>query len=153
MDSEITVDFRVLGNWYDGNKAADLVRSMIGSGADVVLTIAGGGNQGAISAAAEAGTYVLWYDAPGYSYGPGTVIGSTLVLQEQFAYEATLQGIQGTLDYGVPEILGISDGAVGFDFDSPEYRTFLPPGVRDTFELFFEELSTGRKAIQSPDLF
>jgi len=153
VDADIEVDFRVLGNWYDGGKAADLVRSMIGSGADVVLTIAGGGNQGAISAAAEAGTYVIWYDASGYTYGPGTVIGSTLVLQEQFAYRATLQGIQGTLDYGVPEILGISDGAVGFDFESPEYRTFLPPGVRDSFELFFEELSTGQKKFESPNLF
>ncbi|HEB09960.1 MAG TPA: BMP family ABC transporter substrate-binding protein, partial [Spirochaetales bacterium] len=36
------MDFRVIGNWYDANKAADLANSMIDSGVDVIATIAGG---------------------------------------------------------------------------------------------------------------
>ena len=153
VDSEISVDFRVLGNWYDATKASDLVLSTIGSGADVVLTIAGGGNQGAISAAASEGTYVIWYDSSGYSYGPGTVIGSTLVLQEQFAYEAVLSAIRGQLEYGKAEIFGIREGGVGFDFESREYEESLPAEIRNRFETFFSELESGAQTIVSPRLF
>jgi basic membrane lipoprotein Med (substrate-binding protein (PBP1-ABC) superfamily) len=147
---DITLDFRVLGNWFDASRASDLVRSTISGGADVVLTIAGGGNQGAIAAAAEAGTYVLWFDSSGYSFGPGTVLGSTLVLQEEFAYKTLQKAIDGTLEFGVAEVHGIRDGAVSFDFDSPEYRTFLPMEIRTRFENRFEEMLLGTYVIDSP---
>jgi len=149
---DITLDFRVLGNWFDASRASDLVRSTIGAGADVVLTIAGGGNQGAIAAAAEAGTYVLWFDSSGYSFGPGTVLGSTLVLQEEFAFKTLQQAIDGNLEFGIAEVHGIQNGAVSFDFDSPEYRTFLPMEIRTRFENRFEEILLGNYLIESPSL-
>ena len=55
VNAGITVDYRVIGNWYDANKAADLANSMIDAGVDVILTIAGGANQGVIKAAKEKG--------------------------------------------------------------------------------------------------
>jgi simple sugar transport system substrate-binding protein len=48
VDPEITLDFRVIGNWYDANKAADLASGMIDSGVDVFTSIAGGAAQGLI---------------------------------------------------------------------------------------------------------
>lgn len=150
LDPEISLDFRVLGNWYDAAKAADLVRSTIAAGSDVVLTIAGGGNQGAISAAQEAGTYVVWYDASGYEYGPGTVIGSTLILSEDIGYELLLEAMEGRLDYGVADMVGIREGAVSFDFDSPLYAQTLPQSIRDRFEEAFRKFKSGEVLIPSP---
>jgi simple sugar transport system substrate-binding protein len=152
VDPQITLDFRVLGNWYDAGKANDLVTSMMSGGVDVVLTIAGGGNQGAISAAKNSQGYVIWFDSPGYSYAPGTVVGSTLVRQEQAAYEATLKAIRGKLDYGTPEVLGIVDGAVGFDA-SQEYIDALPESLRNRYDSFLHDLERGKTQIQSPPLF
>lgn len=153
VNADIELDFRILGNWYDAGRAADLVRSMIASGADVVLTIAGGGNQGSVAAATEAGAYVVWFDSSGYEYGPGTVIGSTLVLQEEYTYRAVTDAIRGRLDFGTADVHGITDGAIGFDFDSPHYRTFLPETLRSDFERVFRELSEGIRTIESPEPF
>lgn len=153
VDPDFEVDFRVLGNWWDAALAADLVRSQVGNGVDVVLTIAGGGNQGTISAARETGTYIIHYDSPGYAYGPGTVLGSTVVNQEAYSREAVLKAIQGQLDYGIPETLGVREGGVFFDFESPEYSQYLPESIRRDFEAFYQDLRSGAKTIQTPVIF
>ncbi|WP_052078311.1 BMP family ABC transporter substrate-binding protein [Spirochaeta lutea] len=152
VDPDITLDFRVLGNWYDAGKANDLVSSMFRNGVDTVLTIAGGGNQGTISAAQSNNGYVIWYDSPGYSYAPGIIVGSTLVRQEESTYEATLQAITGALDYGNPEILGVQEGAIGFHI-SQEYIEALPESLRDEFERFLTAIQDGTTTIPSPRLF
>lgn len=116
VDSRFELDFRVLGNWYDAAKAAEITASMIKNGADVILTICGGGNAGAVAAAREHGAYIMWFDSPGYQYG-SEVAGSTQVALKKVCTEAVLKAAEGSLDYGIPSELGITDDAVGFAFD------------------------------------
>lgn len=148
--SDATIDFRVLGNWYDAGKAAEIVTDMIRSGSDVILTIAGGGNQGTISAAREQGAYVVWYDNSGYDLAPGIVVGSTFVRQDDAAYNATLQAIDGTLPYGTPLILGVAEGAVAFDMDHPAFTQNVPSSVQEDLEEVVARIRGGDLVLEMP---
>jgi len=130
VNPAIELDFRVLGNWFDAGRAADLANSMLDRGVDIILSIAGGGNQGVIATARDRNAYVLWFDSSGFHHGPGVVIGSSLVRLDQAAYERTLQAIDGSLEFGVGEVLGVADGYVTFDDQDPNYIEFVPENVR-----------------------
>lgn len=143
VDPDATVDFRVLGNWFDAGRAAELANSMFATGSDVVLTIAGGGNQGVIAAARDRRRFVLWYDTPGYSQAPGIVIGSTYVALDRAAFERTVAAIDGTLEYGRADVLGVADGYVGFVEDDPLFRRHVDASVRDALRRMLERFESG----------
>lgn len=149
---EAEVDFRVLGNWHDAGKAAELAGDMYDRGADVILTIAGGGNQGVIAAARESGGYVLWYDASGYEQAPGIVLGSSLVKQDKATYERTLRAIRGNLEFGEAEILGAGDGYVGFVTDAPEYVEHVPESIRQEMANMLNRFESGEISLEMPNL-
>lgn len=114
--TDFELDFRVLGNWYDAAKAAELAASMIKNGVDVILTICGGGNAGVVAAAREHGAYVMWFDRPGYAYGEGIVVGATEISQKTACRDAVVSAVEGRLEFGKPVELGIKDHAVTFAF-------------------------------------
>lgn len=147
VNSGFTLDFRVLGNWYDAAKAAELSRSMIGAKAHVILAIAGGGNQGVVAAAKEAGTFVTWFDDPRYAGGEGTVIGSTLVKQTDACTTAILQAMDGKLDYGTPTKLGIKEGAVDFDFDNPAFTKVVPSELLAKERAIIDDVKAGKMVL------
>lgn len=150
VDPAISVDFRVLGNWFDAGKAQEIATDMIVRGSDVILTIAGGGNQGVVSAARERGTYVLWYDDTGYDEGPGVVVGSSLVRQDNAAYETARDAIRGDLPWGSATILGVADGAVGFDTEHPEFLRAVPAELAEEMEALLQRLSRGELVLDMP---
>ncbi|MFW6364011.1 MAG: BMP family ABC transporter substrate-binding protein [Spirochaeta sp.] len=123
---EASLDFRVVGGWNDPGKAAELARSMISGGVDVILTIAGGGNQGVITTAQEQGAYVTWFDASGYDFAPGVVMGSTVVRQDTAAYVGAVAAANGELHYGETIVYGVREGYVGFDTQHPAFQEHVP---------------------------
>lgn len=149
--SEGEVDFRVLGNWFDAGRAQEIVADMISQGSDVVLTIAGGGNQGTIAAAREHSAYVLWYDDSGYDQAPGTVVGSSFVRQDRATYEATLAAIQGELTFGEASILGVADGAVSFDTEHPAFTDNVPAELQAEMEDLLARMRSGELTMDMPD--
>ncbi|AHC15095.1 BMP family ABC transporter substrate-binding protein [Salinispira pacifica] len=140
---ELEVDIRVLGNWYDAEKARELADSMIRGGVDVILTIAGSGNQGVVSAAEAAGTYVLWYDSPGYEYAPGTVLGSSMVNIDELTREMVGRAIRRELKYGETRYVGISEAAVDYARDYDEYREFVPEDIRRRMDELIDGIADG----------
>jgi simple sugar transport system substrate-binding protein len=84
---------------------------MIDAGVDVILTIAGGANQGVIKAAKEKGKYVLYFDANEYKIAPGTIVGCAVLNQEKAAYERVKAAIQGSLafSFGTSDVFGDID--------------------------------------------
>lgn len=152
VNPDIRMDFRVIGNWYDATKGAELAARLYDAGVDVILTIAGGANQGVISEAKQRGTYVLWYDSNGYDVAPGIVIGSSALRQEQAAYEKTLQAIAGTLEYGSAEIRGVEDGYVEFITDDPLYIEHVPESLRNKQQELIEEMQSGEFSLKMPTL-
>lgn len=145
-----SVDFRVLGNWYDAGRAQEIATDMVTQGADVILTIAGSGNQGTIAAARELGAYVVWYDDSGYDQAPGIVVGSSFVRQDQAAYEATAAAIRGELAFGDAQVLGVSDGAVSFDTEHPAFREAVPEAIATEMEDLLNRMESGELQLDMP---
>jgi len=150
VDPEIKLDFRVVGNWYDATKASELSRSMIQSGVDVILPIAGGANQGVIKAAEEEGIYIHWFDTNGYRNSPGRIIGSTAILQEKAAYENTLRAIRGTLPYGQADIVGVSDGWIHFIHEDSAFEQTVPEQLRTRQLELLEKMEKGEIRFPMP---
>jgi simple sugar transport system substrate-binding protein len=130
VDPDFSVDFRVLGNWFDAGKAAEIGADMVRGGVYVILCIAGGANEGIVQAAAEAGAKVIWFDTNGYAVRRGTVAGSSVVHQNKAAYEKTKLFLEGALPFGKAELVGVSDGYVDFVEDDPAYRASVSEAVR-----------------------
>lgn len=139
----IEVDFRVVGNWYDAAKGAELASSMIRGGADVILAVAGGANQGIVQAAVEGNASIVWFDIDGYDVKPGTVIGSAVIRQDKAAYEQTKRWLEGTLPFGKAETVGIKDGYVDFPTDSPHYAAAVSAADRKRMADLLNKLRTG----------
>ncbi len=152
VDPGITIDYRVIGNWYDANKAADLANSMMDAGVDVILTIAGGANQGVIKAAQERGKYVLFFDSNEYKIAPGTIVGCGILDQGRLVYEKVKEAIEGKLAYGTAEIVSTKDGYVDFADDDPLYTGNVPEDVRKKMDVVIKKMRSGELTFEVPEL-
>jgi len=137
------VDFRIVGNWYDAVKAAELATDMIRGGVRVLLCIAGGANEGVISAASERDAKVVWFDSNGYNIKKDTVIGSSVLRQDVAAYNQVLRYLAGELPFGQAETMGVNDGYVDFVQDDPVYLETVPAEVREKQAAMIERIRSG----------
>jgi basic membrane lipoprotein Med (substrate-binding protein (PBP1-ABC) superfamily) len=151
VDPGIELDFRVLGNWHDAGKAADLAASMYDAGSDVILAIAGGANQGIITVAKQRGKYVLWFDSNGYGLAPGTIIGSTVLKNDRGAYETVKLAIEGKLSYGAAVKVGAEDGFIDFITDDQIYIQNVPAPIREKMANRLQMFKTGALHLSMPD--
>jgi simple sugar transport system substrate-binding protein len=143
VDSSFTVDFRVVGNWFDATKGAELTAEMIRGGARVILPIAGGAGEGAVSAAVEGGAKIVWFDTNGYAIKKGVVVGSSILHQDRAAYEKTLLFLKGQLPFGRAETAGIAEGYVDFVEDDPDYIAAVSPVIRERQAALIARLRSG----------
>ena len=148
VDPAFNVDFRIVGNWFDAAKAAELSAEMIRRGAAVLLPIAGGAGHGVIQAAAEAGTKIVWFDTNGYAIRPGTVIGSAILRQDKAAYEKTMLYLKGELPFGKAEVAGTSGGFVDFVEDDPLYIAAVSPAIRDRQAQLIARIRSGELRLE-----
>jgi simple sugar transport system substrate-binding protein len=150
VDAGITNDFRVLGNWYDANKAAELANSMIDAGVDVIAVAAGGANQGVIKAAQERGKYVLYLDDDHYALAPGTIVGCAALMQDRAVYEKVKEAVEGTIRWGEAVILHTRDGYVDFVDTNPMYEQAVSEDVRAEMEKMLDDMRSGKVALEVP---
>jgi simple sugar transport system substrate-binding protein len=143
-DPDFTVDFRVVGNWFDAEKGAELASDMIRNGATVILCVAGGANEGVVQAASEAGAKVVWFDTNGYGIRPGTVVGSSVLYQDKAAYEKTMLFLKGRLPFGTAETAGTADGYVNFEEDDPHYEASVSAPIREKQAALIGAIRAGR---------
>jgi simple sugar transport system substrate-binding protein len=151
VDPSITLDRRVLGNWYDANKASDLAKSMIESGVKVIGTICGGANQGVLDAAREAGVYVVMWDSNEYARVPGTVAGSGALAQERLVYEEVSRAMAGELKFGTARVVSLAEGYVEFITDDPNYRDTVPEALRDRQDQVIASIKEGSLKLDVPE--
>jgi simple sugar transport system substrate-binding protein len=151
VNPDIKMEFRVLGNWYDAEKARELAAGLYSEGVDIILTIAGGANQGVISAAKEAGAYVLWFDSEGNSLAPGTVLASSVVGQEEAAREWVEKWIAGDLAMGESVRVGITDGYIDFPLDDRLFRKYVPQDIQDRMGDVVSRMKNGSMSLKGLD--
>ena len=147
-DSKSTVEFRVVGNWYDANKASAIADSVIANGVDVLLPICGGAAQGVINSAVNAGVKVTWFDNNGFSRAPGTIISSTLLKQKEMSAIVTENYLSGLTAWGKADMVGIADRFVEFVQDDPEYIKTVPEKTRNKMADLINSISNGKVTIK-----
>ena len=102
--------------WNDPAKGAELTRSQIDRGADVVYHAAGGTGGGVIQAAADAGKLAIGVDSNQNGLAPGSVLTSMLKRVDVAAYETFMDSKNGAFTSGV-KILGVAEGGVDWALD------------------------------------
>lgn len=130
-DKNSTVDFRIVGNWYDSVKGAEIADSVYKNGVDVILPICGGASQGVINSAVNNGIFITWFDNNGFSKAPGTIISSTIMAQEKMAMEITTEYLNGKTNWGSARTVGISEGFIDFVQDDPLYVQTVNEEIRN----------------------
>ena len=102
--------------WNDPAKGAELTRSQIDRGADVVYHAAGGTGGGVIQAAADAGKLAIGVDSNQNGLAPGSVLTSMLKRVDVAAYETFMDAKNDAFTSGV-KILGVAEGGVDWALD------------------------------------
>lgn len=138
-----TCDFRIVGNWYDASKGAELADAMYGTGVDVILPICGGASQGVISSAREHGMHIVWFDENGFKKAPGTIISCCMTNQHRAAKEAVLGYLAGDTAWGSTKTLGYKDGYVDYFQDDPTYIQTVPENIRAQMQALTESIRNG----------
>jgi simple sugar transport system substrate-binding protein len=151
-DPAITMDFRVVGNWFDANKAAELAGSMINAGVDVFASIAGGAAQGMIRAAQERGAYVVYHNTNEYGNAPGIILGCGLMEQKKLVIEILGDVLAGKIRYGNSQTVGVKEGYLNFISDDPGYTNYVPQDIQQKFNAFMADIKAGRVSYTLPAL-
>ena len=144
VDRDIELDRRVIGSWADAAKAAELASAMMDSGVDVFTSIAGGAAYGMIKTAVERGAYIVSYNTNEYQLADGIIAGCGIMEQKKLVMEILTDVLAGRIQYGISQAVGIKEGYLGFIADDPAYRANLPAAIRERFEIFLNDLRSGR---------
>lgn len=131
VDAEIEVDIRIVGNWWDATKAAELTNLMIENGADTFLSISGGATQGVITQCQDKGKYIIHFDSNGYYKAPGTVVGSTIIRQKELTSKIITEFINGEIPFGEAHTFTAKDGYIDFIQDDPLYQDNVPEEIKN----------------------
>ena len=102
--------------WNDPAKGAELAKSQIDRGADVIYHAAGGTGLGVIQAAADAGKLAIGVDSNQNGLAPGSVLTSMLKRVDVAAYETFKDAMDGNFSSGVRS-LGVAEGGVDWALD------------------------------------
>ncbi|MEN6500167.1 MAG: BMP family ABC transporter substrate-binding protein [Rectinema sp.] len=152
VDPAFQLDIRVLGNWYDAAKAADLSRSIYAGGADVILPICGSASQGAVKVAQEVGKYLVFFDDDEFARAPQNILGCTVLHQEELAYRSLKAAVEGTLPFGKAEVVGMREGYIEFLDKNPAYIKNVPESIRKKVDTVIQAIKSGQLTFQVPSL-
>lgn len=102
--------------WNDPTRGAELARSQIDRGADVVYHAAGGTGLGVIRAVADEGKLAIGVDSDQYQVAPGSVLTSMLKRVDVAAYDTLMDAMNGEFTSGIVS-LGLEEGGVDYVAD------------------------------------
>ncbi|MDD1702422.1 MAG: BMP family ABC transporter substrate-binding protein [Methanoregula sp.] len=107
----------------DPTRAAEIARTMYGSGADVIYTVAGYSGTGAIEEAKTApGRYIIGVDSDQTDLGPDVVLASAVKQVDGAVYSGIAEQLNGTFTGG-EETAGLKDGVTALVFN-PKFESY-----------------------------
>ncbi len=119
-DPAVTVLVNMTGTtpaaWSDPGRGAELARSQIGQGADVIIQAAGGTGIGVLQAAADGGALGIGTDSNQNGLHPGRVLTSMRKRVDNVVYDSFMTARDGQWRRG-PQILGLAEGGLDWVFD------------------------------------
>ncbi len=123
--------------WTDPERGAELARSQIAQGVDVVFAAAGSTGLGILQAARDGGILAIGVDSNQNYLHPGSVLTS-LVKRVDLAVLQAFGGIQP----GVSS-LGLKEGGVGYALDAHNDK-LVTPAMRQRVDAAREQIIAGR---------
>ena len=102
--------------WNDPVKGAELTRSQISQGSDVVFAAAGGTGIGVLQAAADEDILSIGVDSNQNYLHPGEVLTSMVKRVDNAVYDTFASAADGGLETGIT-VLGLENEGVGFAMD------------------------------------
>ena len=127
--------------WNDPVRGAELARSQIERGADVIFHAAGATGVGVLQAAADAGKLGIGVDSNQDHLHPGHVLTS-MVKELDVATETTLKAAQdGTWKPGTL-VLGVKENGVGVSFDD-DNKDLVSAAMKARVEHARDEIAAG----------
>ena len=118
--------------WNDPARGAELTRSQIDRGADVVYHAAGGTGVGVIQAASDAGKLAIGVDSNQNGLAPGSVLTSMLKRVDVAAYETFMDAKNDAFTSGV-QVLGIAEGGVDWALDDNN-KSLITADIKSAIE-------------------
>jgi riboflavin transport system substrate-binding protein len=152
VNSGITLDYRVVGNWYDAGKAGELAKSMIDAEVDVIGVVAGGAAAGVFEVAKLRNKYVMYWDDNAYAQAPGVIAGCGALKQAKLVYEVVTDALNGNVAYGTAQVLSAADGYIEFITDDPNYIAAVPENVREKQQAVIDAIVSGELVLEAPEL-
>jgi len=128
--------------WRDPVRGAELARSQIERGADVIFHAAGGTGAGVLQAAADAGRLGIGVDSNQNHLHPGRVLTSMLKRVDVATRTAMEQARAGTWRPG-RSVLGLAEDGVGLAFDEHNAALFTAE-MRARIDTARTEIAAGR---------
>ena len=128
--------------WNDPGKGAELTKSQIDRGADVVYHAAGGTGLGVIQAAADAGKLAIGVDSNQNGLAPGSVLTSMLKRVDVAAYETFKDAMSGDFSSGI-NVLGIAEGGVDWALDDNN-ASLVTAGIKAAVENARKDILSGK---------
>jgi basic membrane protein A len=128
--------------WGDPTKGAELARSQIGRGADVIFHAAGATGVGVMQAAKDAGVLSIGCDSNQNYLHPGSVLTSAVKRVDVAVYKAFQDARAGTWKPGRVE-LGLAENGVDYAYDEHN-RTVLTPEIKRRLDEARAEIVGGR---------
>ncbi len=111
--------------WGDPTKGAELAKSQIGRGADVIFHAAGNTGGGVMQAAKDAGKLSIGCDSNQDYLHPGSVLTSAVKRVDVAVYKAFTDEKNGTWKPG-PVVLGLAEDGVGYSLDEYNRKVITP---------------------------
>lgn len=133
--------------WNDPGKGAELAKSQIDRGADVVYHAAGGTGLGVIQAAADAGKLAIGVDSNQNGLAPGSVLTSMLKRVDVAAYETFKDAMSGNFTSGV-KILGVAEGGVDWAEDDNN-ASLITADMKSAIEAARADILSGKIVVHN----
>ena len=133
--------------WNDPAKGAELAKSQIDRGADVIYHAAGGTGLGVIQAAADAGKLAIGVDSNQNGLAPGPVLTSMLKRVDVAAYETFKDAMDGNFSSGVRS-LGVAEGGVDWALDENN-ASLITADIKAAVEQARSDILSGKVAVHN----
>ena len=127
--------------WSDPARGAELTRSQIEQGADVIIQAAGGTGIGVLQAAADGGALGIGTDSNQNGLHPGKVLTSMRKRVDVAVFENFMQARRGEWEPGV-RVLGLAEGGLDWVLDDNN-RALITPAMETAAEAAEVAIITG----------
>ena len=127
--------------WNDPVKGAELAKSQMDRGADVIYHAAGGTGVGVLRAAADAGKLGIGVDSNQNMLHPGKVLTSMLKRVDTATYNTFKQAKDGTWKPGV-SVLGLQEEGVGWALDEHN-KSLITPEMKAAADKAAADITSG----------